>query len=750
MDGAGPRTLVVTKLHPPSRHEQTVERPRLIQSLTARPGVRLNLVAAPAGFGKTTLLALWAEVQAEASPVGWVSLDERDNDPVTLWSHILAAIQLVCPELSAVPPPDIVGVPGISAVLLPRFVNELAGRGDISLVLDDFHVLSTGVARESLAWLIEHAPPTLHIVIASRTEPGLPLARLRAHGELDELRAGDLDFTSDEADVLLNDRLGLSLNRHDVDELVARTEGWPAGLYLAALSLRGSTDSHDFVAKFGGEHRHVVDFLIPEVLEAHDARLQELMLHCSVLGRMSGPLCDAVLDQQGCGDLLRTLSRTNLFLIPLDEHGEWYRFHHLFAQLLRAELEHRHPGLAPSLHRRALEWYRERSLVDEAVDHALQAGAFAEAGDVIGSVWPLYMNASKGATVLGWLREFPRAVLDSDPPLLLVEAILQSLAGNRDAANVAMTRIEALGGFGSEPLADGFSSIEAGLATLRACIPWGDVGSGLSNAIRAEQLEPPESPWRPNVCWALGMGHYYSGQYDEADQWFAEAVERAPAVQQWLVAASSLAYRSLIAGTRGDQSEQGRLAKSAVTLAEDRSIDDIDGEVYLALGEDLAARGELDDARPELERGVKVLRDFGQPLDLAHALILQAVLLRALGEREAAAVAAAEAAAAEAATLVADCPDPGILTERLAALQRPIPRPRPVGADLTDRELAVLRLLAGPLSEREIARELYVSHNTIHTHTKSIFHKLDVSSRAEAVAKARVLGLFGGKTRRSS
>lgn len=696
-------------------------------------------------FGKTTLLALWADVQADASPVGWVSLDERDNDPVTLWSHILAAIQLVCPELSALPRPDIVGVPGISAVLLPRLVNELAGQVDISLVLDDFHVLSPGVARESLAWLIEHAPPTLHIVVASRTEPGLPLARLRAHGELDELRAGDLDFTSDEADVLLNDRLGLSLNRHDVDELVARTEGWPAGLYLAALSLRGSTDSHDFVAKFGGEHRHVVDFLIPEVLEAHDARFQELMLHCSVLGRMSGPLCDAVLDQQGRGDLLRTLSRTNLFLIPLDEHGEWYRFHHLFAQLLRAELEHRHPGLAPSLHRRAFEWYRERSLVDEAVDHALQAGAFAEAGDVICSVWPLYMNASKGATVLGWLREFPRAVLDSDPPLLLVVAILQSLAGNRDAANVAMTRIEALGGFGKEPLADGFSSIEAGLATLRACIPWGDVGSGLSNAIRAEQLEPPESPWRPNVCWALGMGHYYSGQYDEADRWFAEAVERAPAVQQWLVAASSLAYRSLIAGTRGDQSEQGRLAKSAVTLAEDQSIDDIDGEVYLALGEDLAARGELDDARPELERAVKVLRDFGQPLDLAYALIIQTSLLRALGERDAAA-AAEEAAAA----LVSDCPDPGILSQRLAALQRPIPRPRTVGADLTDRELAVLRLLAGPLSERDIARELYVSHNTIHTHTKSIFHKLDVSSRANAVPKARVLGLFGGKTRRSS
>ncbi len=191
-------------------------------------------------------------------------------------------------------------------------------------------------------------------------------------------------------------------------------------------------------------------------------------------------------------------------------------------------------------------------------------------------------------------------------------------------------------------------------------------------------------------------------------------------------------------------SSSGRTTRPA-TCWQDQSIDDIDGEVYLALGEDLAARGELDDARPELERAVKVLRDFGQPLDLAYALIIQTSLLRTLGERDAAA--AAEAAAA---ALVSDCPDPGILTQRLAALQRPIPRPRTVGADLTDRELAVLRLLAGPLSERDIARELYVSHNTIHTHTKSIFHKLDVSSRAKAVAKARVLGLFGGKTRRSS
>ena len=737
--------LLVTKLNPPVRHEQTVERPRLMQSLTARPGVRLNLVAAPAGFGKTTLLALWAAVQSAESPVGWVSLDERDNDPVTLWLHILAAIQRVCPELSAVPPPDIVGVAGISAVLLPRLVNELAGEGEITLILDDFHVLSTGPARESLAWLIEHAPPTLHIVVASRTEPGLPLARLRAHGELDELRAVDLDFTSDEADVLLNDRLGLSLDRHDVDELVARTEGWPAGLYLAALSLRGSMDRHDFVTKFGGKHRHVHDFLIPEVLEAHDARLQELMLGCSVLDRMSGPLCDAVLDQQGSADLLGTLSRTNLFLIPLDEQGEWYRFHHLFAQLLRAELEHRHPGMAISLHRRAFEWYRERCLADEAVNHALRAGAFAEAGEVICSKWIELTNACRYTTVLKWLRELPRVFVDSDSRLLMVEAWVLSLLADREGAAQAIAKVESLGHLYKGSLPDGFSSIEASLATLRASIPWGDVGSGLSNAIRADQLEPPESPWRPLVCWALGMGHYYSGQYDEADPRFKEAAERAPDFQQWLVGASSLAYRSLIAGMRGEQSEQGRLAKSAIALVDDRSIGDIDGEAFLAMGEYLAACGELDDARPELERAVKVLRDFGQPLDLAYALIIQASLLRALGERDAAAAAAAEAAA-----LVGDCPDPGILTQRLAALQRPIPRPRPVGADLSDRELAVLRLLAGSLSEREIARELYVSHNTIHTHTKSIFHKLDVSSRAEAVAKARVLGLFGGKTRRSS
>ena len=288
-------------------------------------------------------------------------------------------------------------------------------------------------------------------------------------------------------------------------------------------------------------------------------------------------------------------------------------------------------------------------------------------------------------------------------------------------------------------LPDGFSSIEAGLATLRAGIPWGDVGSGLHNAIRAEQLEPAESRWRPSICWALGMGRYYSGEYDEADRWFTEASDQAPEVPQWLVAASSLAYRSLIAGLRGEQSEQGRLAKSAIELAEAQSIDD-DGEAYLALGQYLAARGDLDAARPEIERGLRVLRSFGQPLDLAHALILQASLLQALGEH-----AASTAAAAEAAARMDECPDPGILTQRLGALRRPTPGPAQKDVPLTARELAVLRLLASPLSEREIARELYVSHNTIHSHTKSIFHKLDVSARAGAVAKGRTLGLTGGR-----
>ena len=711
---AGPPGLLLTKLQAPVEREQTVVRERLLERLRPEPGQRLTVVAAPAGYGKTTLLGTWSEAQAALSSVAWLTIDEGDNDAVVLWSHVLEALRGVCRDLDTLAKPEVVGAARIVDVVLPRLVNALTEQGDVTLILDDFHRLSSGVARDSISWLIDHAPSTFRLILLSRTDPAIPLGALRAHGELLELRADELAFTADEADALLNGHLGLGLAREDVDSLVARTEGWPAGLYLVALSLHGAEDPHAFVRRFGGENRLVVDFLVDEVLDAHEPAMQALMLRSSILERLCSPLCDALLEHGGTSEALASLSHTNLFLVPLDDRGEWYRFHHLFAQLLRVELEHREPGMAPTLHRRAYAWHRDHGSVDEAIQHAVEAGAFAEAGELIAIYWVYYTNVCRFATVLGWLERFPDEWLRESTSLKLVEAWVLSLSAQRDRASEAIAEVEKLGRLGDGPLPDGFSSLEASLATLRAAVPWGDVSLGLENARRAAELEGPDSPWRSVVSWAMGMGLYFRGHFDEAHGWFAEAAALAPPAEQWLVAASSLAYLSLLAGEQGRVEEQRLFAEQATKLGRERGVDEVDGEVHLAMGMSFAADGKLEDALQLVERGVAILRHWGQPLDLAKALIREATLLRAMGEQDRAAATIAEARAT-----VDSCPDPGILRERLAALEH---AHRSSAAhhrtELTDRERAVLRLLSGPLSEREIGRELYLSQNTIHTHTQ--------------------------------
>lgn len=369
---ARPPPLLTTKLRPPTGREQTVVRDPLLERLNAPAGAKLTVVAAPAGYGKTTLLGDWRESGAPDEPIAWLSLDEGDNDPVVLWSYVIEALTRGCPGLEVAAATEL-GTAHIIDVVLPDMINALTAFGEAALVLDDFHRLTSGPARDSIAWFVDHVSSNFQLVISTRNEPALPLGALRAHGELLELRAADLGFTVAEADLLLNDRLSLDLAREDVEVLVERTEGWPAGIYLAALSLQGADDRHQFVSRFSGENRHVVDFLVDEVLNAHDSETQTLMLRSSVLGRMCGPLCDAVLEQEGSSERLLELSRTNLFLVPLDDRREWYRFHQLFAQLLRVELEHREPGLAPTLHSRAHAWHRERGTAAEAIEHALAA-----------------------------------------------------------------------------------------------------------------------------------------------------------------------------------------------------------------------------------------------------------------------------------------------------------------------------------------------------------------------------------------
>ncbi len=736
--GAGQLILVGTKLHPPAVRKETIPRGRLLERLRSGSDRRLTLVACPAGFGKTTLLAAWREAEAARKPVAWLTLDEGDNDPVVLWSHAIEALRRASPEVARPAPADTVVAPVVD-VVLPRLVNELDGQGEITLILDDFHRLSSVPARASVGWFVDHAPAGFQLVLASRTEPVLPVAALRAHGELLELRAGDLRFTSGEADAFLNGRLGLGLTPEDVEGLVGKTEGWPAGLYLAALSLQHAADRHALVRRFGGSNRHVVDFLVTEVLQAHDPPVQALMLRTSVLERLSGPLCDAVLEQQGSAAVLDALSRTNLFLVPLDDDDGWYRFHHLFAQLLRVELERREPGLAPALHRRAYAWHRDHGTAGEAIRHAIEAGAYAEAAGLIQGLWISYANTSRYDTVLAWIRRLPEEILGGDVHLLLIQAWVLSLSARREEAARAIAAVERLGDLGAGPLPDGFSSAEASLTMLRACFPWGDIGAQLENGRRAAELEGSGSPWRPLACWAVGVGLYFRGEPDEADRWFAESAALAPASAQWLAGEASLAYRSWIAGERGQLKEQRALAETAAEFVREHSTEKLIGAAPLALGVSLAARGRPEEALPLTDRGVALSRTFGQPIQLANALLSHAPVLRALGEHQRAADAIAEAR-----SILGSCPDPGILAGRLAALDQPpqIRRARSGDQELTQRELRVLRLLHGNLPERDIGRELYVAHNTVHSHVRSIYRKLGVSSRADALERGRDLGLL--------
>ena len=734
--------LVATKLRPPPVRDQIVPRERLMERLRTGAGRRLSLVACPAGFGKTTLLAAWHKAEAARKPMAWLTLDEGDDDPVVLWSYVIEALRGVCPAIGQSASPRAAGAAHIVDMVLPRLVNELNELNDqhgITLILDDFHRLPDGAARDSIAWFVDHVPRAFQLVLSTRTEPDLPLAALRAHGDLLELRADDLRFTPGEVDEFLNGRLALGLMPEEIDVLVDRTEGWPAGLYLMALSLGRTADRRAFVHELGTSSRHVIDFLETEVLNAHDPPMQALMVRSSILDRLSGPLCDAVLEQRDSESMLDVLSRSNLFLTPLDDEGRWYRFHPLFAQLLRVELERREPGLVPALHRRAYAWHRDNGTAGEAISHAIEAGAHAEAAELIESSWITLANACKYDTVLAWIRRFPVEVLNGDPQLLLVAAWVLSLSARREEAARAIATVEELGEFdGERSLSDGFSSVDASLTMLRAVFPWGDVGAQLSHGRRAAELEGPGSRWRPVACWAVGMGLYGRGDLAEADRWFAESAALAPASGQWLAGGSSLAYRSLIAGEQGRLGEQRLLADQATELVRERGIEEAVGVVPLALGVSFALRGRPAEALPLIDRSVAVLRSGGQPIDLAKALLRQVPVLRALGERE-----RSQAAIAEARFIIESCPDPGILTQRLKD-SGPCPRPDTRSGDetLTERELRVLRLLTSDLSERDIGRELYVSHNTVHSHVRSIYRKLGVSSRAHALERTRELRLL--------
>jgi LuxR family maltose regulon positive regulatory protein len=379
-----PAVLLAAKSAPPAIRAQLIERAALIEILSAEPSRKLTLLSAPAGWGKTTLLAQWVSGADERGRRGWLSLDASDNDPARFWACAIAALGKASPGVA----PRAFELIKMGAdprqVVLPTLLDELAAMDyQIALILDDYHLVENRTVHEQVGFVVERMPQTFQLVIATRSDPMLPLARLRARGELLELRAEELRFQAGEAADLLDGVLGLKLTDAQVQLLFRRTEGWAAGLYLAGLSLAGRTDAAAFIQTFAGDNRHIVDYLMAEVLDGQPPHLRSFLLRTSVLGRLSGALCDAVLQTSGSASVLEKIERENLFVMPLDMSRHWYRYHQLFGELLRTELRRSEPDPVADLHRRAATWFETEGLIDEALHHLIAAGDIARSADLI-------------------------------------------------------------------------------------------------------------------------------------------------------------------------------------------------------------------------------------------------------------------------------------------------------------------------------------------------------------------------------
>src|ERR1700704_2848220 len=417
--------LLETKLYVPKWRRGLVPRPRLSDRLKRGAESKLTLVLAPAGFGKTTLLADWlAAVAVDGRTVTWLSLDQSDNHPASFWTYMIAALQTAEPDMggSAISLLQSPQPPPIEAVLT-LLLNELGGMSaDLVLVLDDYHVIAARDIHDGMGSLLAHLPLRLPLVIASRADPPLPLARLRARGELVEIRAADLRFTADEAAAYFKDVMALDLAAGELAILTGRTEGWIAALQLAALSMQGRDNVGEFIKGFAGDDRYIVDYLVEEVLQRQPKHVREFLLHTSVLNRLTGTLCDAVTEQNGGKAMLEAVDRANLFLVALDDRRQWYRYHHLFADMLRAHLANEQPEAVAELHNRASRWYEQNALRHEAIGHALAAGDFGHAADLVELEWPAFARARQEVTLRGWLDALPDEQLRCRPVLSNVYA----------------------------------------------------------------------------------------------------------------------------------------------------------------------------------------------------------------------------------------------------------------------------------------------------------------------------------------
>jgi LuxR family maltose regulon positive regulatory protein len=633
-----PTLLLETKLYLPRAPRGLVPRTRLRERLDRGAASRLMLVSAPAGFGKTTLLAEWLAA-GPAAPTdersaSWLSLDGGDNHPASFWTYVIAALRTVAPGVGA----DALALlqasqPPVIETVLTTLVNDLGSvANDIVLVLDDYHVIDSLDVQEGMAFLLDHQPAQLHLVIGSRADPALPLARLRVRGELVEVRAADLRFTPDEAAAYLNGVMGLHLTVPDMAALEGRTEGWIAALQLAALSLQGRDDVAGFIAGFAGDDRYIVDYLVEEVLHRQSDRVHSFLLHTSILGRLSGPLCDAVTGQGGGKAMLEALDRGNLFLVPLDDRRRWYRYHHLFADVLHARLLDEQPDLVPDLHRRASMWYEQDGEHSVAIQHSLAGEDFERAADLVELAIPAIRRDRQEATARGWLEALPDEVIRVRPVLSISYAGVLLLCGDLEGIEARLLDAERWLGTTADardrPEApstemvvldvEEFGRLPRSIAMYRAALALaqGDVVSTMTLARRALDLAAEDDHLgRAAPSGLLGLAHWASGELEAGHRAYAEcmaSLRRAGHIADTFGCAVALADIRI---AQGRLREAMRTYEQALQLTSTQDGPVLRGTADMYVGMSALHRegDDLPVARQQLLRGQELGEHIGLP-----------------------------------------------------------------------------------------------------------------------------------------
>jgi LuxR family maltose regulon positive regulatory protein len=735
---------VVPKPGRPSMRPGTVRRSLLIERLARGDSRPIVSVVAPSGFGKTMLLSQWAEGDGPA--FAWVSVEELDNDPKVLLTYVAEALDAV--ERIDERVFDALASPGSSVpgVVVPRLGSAFSSMSSpVVLVLDDVHVLRNSECRAALSVLADHVPARSRLVLAGQSQPPLRIARLRAEGRILEIGPGDLSLTRQEAASLLRGA-GLALGGDDVAELYRRTEGWPAGLYLAALYLKGGGSLPRAAVSFGGDDRLVSEYLESEFLARISPQRREFLTRTAVLERMCGPLCDAVLGQSGSAAVLAELERSNLLLVPLDRRGEWYRYHRLFRDALLAELHRAEPDLIPVLRRRAAGWCLNNDLPEEALKYTIAAGDVDAAAGLVAQLAVLAWRQGRVATVQRWFQWLEdRGGMDGHPMAAVLAALVSALMA-RPADAERWANVADRWPYGDVPRPHD-PSTEAWAALVRAVLCRHGLTRMREDADEAVRRFATESFVTSAPALMQGIARFLSGDLDGGDAALEDAVSVAEKISSYEDLVLALCERALVAFERGEWDRAEVLADEADAALRRARREESYAAPLVSAAQARAAlhRGDLAAMRQHLVNAQRLrpLLTYALPYFALQARIEPARVYIALAD-----LAGARTLMREIDGLLRQRPEMGNLADQAGTLRAQLSKESsasgPAASALTAAELRLLPMLSTHLSIPEIAEEMFLSRNTVKTEVNSIYRKLGVSSRSQAVTRSRELGLLAG------